>query len=143
MMINNLQVLSTYVHDQDFKYILNKLKESYVDQANILEKELNKFSIKSPEPNTADVISLGASEVASDKFIARVVYSLMQLLLGKCMKIIKEIIYKDNIRQLLIKITKDEILRFFNFVKYMRTKGWLENPPLYPNIKGNDIVAAN
>lgn len=143
IMINNIQILLTYTHDLDFKYVLKKIKNSYTNQVSILEKELDKYSLKSPEPNRRDVISLSQSEIVNDKFIARNVYSFMQLALSKCMKVIREIIYNDNIREILLNITKEETINFFDFIKYMKSKGWIENPPLYPNIKGNEIVGAN
>ncbi|MFY9394080.1 MAG: DUF3231 family protein [Halanaerobiales bacterium] len=143
LMINNLQFLSSFVHDKDFKYIINKLKDSYIEQANLVEKELKRFSIKSPEPNKTDVVSTGITEIASDKQIARLIHNLMKLLLSKCMKIIKEIVYNDNLREIFISITKDEVMKLYNYVKYLKLKGWIEDPPLYPNVKGKEIIAAN
>jgi len=143
VLINNIQLLSNFTHDLDFKYVLGKLKKSYEKQANILEKELNKYSIKSPEPNKTNIKASGNSEVLTDKEIARTIYSLTQLAVGKCMKTINSTIFNDDLREILIKITKEEINKFFDFVKYIKTKGWIENPPLYPDVKANDIVAAN
>ena len=143
LMINNLQFLSAFAHDKDFKYILKRLEDSYKQQVNVLEKELSKFSIKSPEPSKTDVPASGIPEIASDKQIARLIHNLMKLLLSKCMKIINEIIYNDNLREILISLTKEEVAKFFNFVKYMKVKGWIENPPLYPDVRGKEIVAAN
>lgn len=143
LMINNLQFLSAFVHDKDFKYIIKRLEDSYNQQVNVLEKELSKFSIKSPEPSKTDVPASGIPEIASDKQIALLIHNLMKLLLSKCMKIISEIIYNDNLREILISLTKEEVAKFFNFVKYMKVKGWIENPPLYPDVRGKEIVAAN
>lgn len=143
LMINNLQFLSTFVHDKDFKYIIKRLEDSYSEQVMLLEKELSKFSLKSPEPSKTDVPAAGIPEIASDKQIARLIHNLMKLLMSKCMKIINEIIYNDNLREILISLTKEEVAKFFNFVRYMKVKGWIENPPLYPDARGKEIVAAN
>ena len=143
LIIDNIQILVTYTHDLDFTYILDKIKSSYEKQVDIFEKELNKYSLKSPEPSRTEVVSINKSEVMTDKFIARIVFSFLQLALSKCVKIIREIIFNDNIREILMEITREEVIKFFDFVKYMKIKGWIENPPLYPNNKSNDIVAAN
>lgn len=143
LMINNLQFLSAFVHDKDFKYIIKRLEDSYSEQVMLLEKELSKFSLKSPEPSKTDVPAAGIPEIASDKQIARLIHNLMKLLMSKCMKIINEIIYNDNLREILISLTKEEVAKFFNFVRYMKVKGWIENPPLYPDARGKEIVAAN
>lgn len=143
LMINNLQFLYAFVHDKDFKYIIKRLEDSYSEQVKLLEKELSKFSLKSPEPSKTDVPAAGIPEIASDKQIARLIHNLMKLLMSKCMKIINEIIYNDNLREILISLTKEEVAKFFNFVRYMKVKGWIENPPLYPDARGKEIVAAN
>jgi len=143
VLINNIQLVSNFTHDIDFKTVLGKLEKSYQKQAKILEKELNRYSIKSPEPSKTNIAATGNSEVLSDKELARTIYSLLQLAVGKCMKTINDTIFNDDLREILIKITKEELIKFFDFVKYIKSKGWIENPPLYPNVQGDEIVAAN
>lgn len=130
LIIETIQILSTYTHDLDFVYILNKIKNSYQKQADIFEKELNKYSIKSPAPSRTEVVSINKSEIMTDQYIARIIYSFMQLALSKCVKIIREIIYNDNIRELLMDITREEVIKLFDFVKYMKIKGWIDPPPI-------------
>ncbi|MFW6287166.1 MAG: DUF3231 family protein [bacterium] len=143
ILITNIHLFSNFAHDIDFKYKLEQIREVYQNHANLLEKQLNKYSLKSPEPNKTDIEVTVASEVITDREIARTIYSLMQLAVGKCMKTLHNATYNDDIRELFIKITIEEIDEFFKFINYIKAKDWLANPPLYPNTKSNEIVAAN
>lgn len=143
ILINNIHLFANFTHDKDFKYVLEQLKELYLKQVNILEKELNRYSIKSPEPNKKDIEASGNTELISDKEIARTIYSLMQLAIGKCMKTLHNAIFNDDIREIFIRITIEEIEQFFKFIDYIKVKGWLANPPLYPGNKIGGNVAAN
>ncbi|MFW6022224.1 MAG: DUF3231 family protein [Halanaerobiaceae bacterium] len=143
MFIENIQLFSNFVHDIDFKIFLKKLQQKYQNHVDVLEKELTRYSIKSPEPNKTDVEVIANTEIISDKQIARIIYSFAQLALNNCMKTLNNTIYNDNIREIMIKIAKDEVNIYYEVVDYFKLKGWLAFPPLYPNAKENIMVAAN
>ncbi|MEJ6951642.1 DUF3231 family protein [Natronospora cellulosivora (SeqCode)] len=143
LIVNNIIFYANYVHDIDFKYKLYKLKDSYLEEAKKLEKELKNYALKSPEPNLSNIEVPNNSELISDKEIARTIQSLIQLAVLKCVKVLDDAILNDDLRQVLLKITKDEINKYYDFVEYTKNKGWIENPPFYPHVKGNYIVTAN
>ncbi|MFW6311656.1 MAG: DUF3231 family protein [Nanoarchaeota archaeon] len=143
LIINNILMVSNYVHDLDFNYKLRRLKNSYENEAMILENLLKKYAIKSPEPNITNIEAPSNSELISDKEIARTIQSIIQLAVLKCIKVLDDSILNDDIRQTLLKITRSEIEKYFDYVRYIKAKGWIENPPLYPNVKGNTTISAN
>ncbi|WP_230869066.1 DUF3231 family protein [Iocasia frigidifontis] len=141
--LNHIQLLSNFVHDKDFKLIIDKIYKTFQKQVNQLEKELNKYSIKSPQPNKTGVSASGNSDILRDQDVAEVVYTFLQFAVSRCMKSFYDTLFNDEFRELLMKITKENVNLFFMLVDYMKPKGWLENPPLYPVTKTNEIVAAN
>lgn len=143
VIINNINFFMNFVHDIDFKKVLTDFKSSYIKQANILEQELDRYSLKSPEPSKSAIEAQTNQEVISDQEIARTIYGLVQLAVGKCVKIIYNATYNDDIREILIKITKEEVNKVDDFVDYLQLKGWIENPPLYPCNKNIGIISAN
>ncbi len=143
ILIGNLSFFANYVHDIDLKAFLKKLQKNYQNDAKILENELSKYSIKSPEPNKTDIEAIANKEIITDKQIIRTIYSLVQLALANCMKTLHNVTFNDEIRELLIQITMHDINNFFDIIDYSKLKGWLPYPPLYPNINEDKIVAAN
>ncbi|MFW6390035.1 MAG: DUF3231 family protein, partial [Halanaerobiales bacterium] len=124
VIINNINFFMNFVHDIDFKKVLTDFKSSYIKQANILEQELDRYSLKSPEPSKSAIEAQTNQEVISDQEIARTIYGLVQLAVGKCVKIIYNATYNDDIREILIKITKEEVNKVDDFVDYLQLKGW-------------------
>ncbi len=142
VMIDNILFLSGFVHDTEFKLFLSQLQDVYQKEVEAIEQELKKYSIKSPEPNKTDIEALISTEIISDKQIARNIYGFAQLALSKCLKALQVTMFNDDLRKIIIELTKLDIDTFFKLVDYLELKGWLENPPLYPNIKKNETVGA-
>lgn len=100
-LINQINLLGNYTHDVDFQLVLKYLNESFQKQAAILEKQLDKYSIKAPEPYKRDIEAIGNSEVLEDRLAAQFVYNSLQQIVSKCFLSLRDSIYNDNIRLLI------------------------------------------
>lgn len=143
-LINQINLLGNYTHDVDFQLVLKYLNEVFQKQAVILEKQLNKYSIKIPEPYKRDIEAIGNSEILEDRLAAQFIYNSLQQVVSKCFLSLRNSIYNDSIRDLLYKLAKEDINLYDKYVGFMLIKGWMEEPPLYKNLKNSDTrIAAN
>lgn len=55
LIIDHTNTLVNFIHDLEFKLILNRLVQDWSKDIKILENELNKYSVPSPIPNLSDV----------------------------------------------------------------------------------------
>ncbi len=143
-LIDQINLLGNYTHDVDFQLVLKNINEVFQKQAVMLEKQLNKYSIKAPGPYKRDIEAIGNSEVLEDRLAAQFVYNSLQHIVSKCFLSLRNSINNDGIRQLLYRITKEDINIYDRYVDFIVIKGWLEVPPLYKDLKNSDKrVASN
>jgi hypothetical protein len=143
--IDQLNLIKNFSHDQDFVHIVNKYIEAYQRESNMLEKIMGDFSIPGPPPGTRDLSAIGSSETMKDKSSAMLLYGYQKLNIGYLMTSIKDARTNDNIRKILLEFTSKALSKYDDYIKYLKLKGWANHPPLYQYIKPNvkEKVAVN
>ena len=132
--IDHLNHLGNFAHDNDFKLLLRQHIASFEKEANMLEKLLDNFSIKSPEPNIRDVNVTGNFEVVRDQETAKTLHFLLERDADLLVQALSDSTYNDQVRSFFINLTGKAFERLDNYIKYIKLKGWLETPPLYPYV---------
>jgi len=77
------------------------------------------------------------TEAFLDHFIASQALTQLQGNIDMQLRVVRSAVTNDNIRQLVIRYTKEEIDLYDKFVKYIKLKGWLGSPPIYPQNPNN------
>jgi len=130
--IDHFNLLKNFTHDKDFLIYLTRIIEGFKDEAAALEELCKDFSIPSPQPSATDQNVTGNSEVVWDQQTAEVVYRFFRLDLNILLLGLKNSYSNDDVKGILIKLVKHAMNRVDNFVMYMKTKNWVQTPPLYP-----------
>src|SRR5690554_518470 len=71
LMMDKMLIYEGFVHDPDFKAIFGLMKKPLQKNIRILEDELKRYSIRSPDRNRASAQLLGRSDAITDEYIAK------------------------------------------------------------------------
>lgn len=123
-----------FAHDPDFKALMNSFLKSLQKDINKLEKEMESYGIKGPDKNRCDIKTAITTEAIQDKYIANDMFIFLQESIEMKLRAIRTSTTNDSIRSLFISNIKRIIEQTDAFIKYLKLKGWAEEPPFYPNI---------
>jgi len=135
--MERVQIWNNFAHDPEFSLIFLKALHDYKKEINILEKELEKYAIQGPQTNRAKINSSVNSEILLDKFLAHDFFLILQEHVEMFLRACVTSTTNDSIRELFLKMLTHTVDRLSNMEKYLKLKGWLETPPLYPLIPDN------
>jgi hypothetical protein len=129
--IMTTQLYDNYAHDAEFKLILTTgLQDILERQVNKLENELNKYKLPTPQRPPKSVRFDAESGTVRDEFIFRQIFTGVQNFLDAHIRAIRITVFNDNLREMYMEFTKEEIAVFNNMCKYGKMKGWLQSPPM-------------
>ncbi|WP_028307684.1 DUF3231 family protein [Desulfitibacter alkalitolerans] len=133
--IDMAQIWGVYVHDPDLNIILQRAIDKYKKRSKDLEKELRKYSIDGPTQPRADKLAVATnSELLTDENIGKYLLLFLQEQVELLFKSIRNSTTNDAIRAMFIKFLTDIIGDLDILIKYLKLKGWIGIPPIYPNI---------
>lgn len=135
--VNYLNLMNNFVHDLDFKSIMNGHLLQYEKEIKLLENLAEQFSIKGPRPNTHKIKMKGNMEIIRDRELAWSAYRILSAELGTMMKILRDTTTNDSVRDQFMEILYKLIDMIFDFLDYLTLKGWMSPPPLYPYVPDN------
>jgi spore coat protein CotF len=120
-----------FVHDLDFKALLNQGAKTMQKQVQGLEEELQRFGIATP--NRPPAVYKGNQDKTSfqDKYVFRSLFIGIQWAGVLHANAFKNSTTNDRIRRMFKKMLFDEIKMVKQVSKYGKLKGWLEMPPEY------------
>ena len=132
-----------FVHDREFDIVLNTLLKHYEKQANLLEKEGEKFKIEVPKRPAYKIKTSARVDVISDTYIFRNIYNSVVAQLFSLMTAYRSTTTNDRIRAILGEDLKQHIKDFELLYKYGKLKGWQEDPPAFKTAKpvGNEPLS--
>ncbi len=133
-MINQMQIWEVYAHDPDLKLIIGRRLEKLKNQFESLEGELKKYSISGPRRPIQGMNIAGNSEIILDEDLAESFLIWLQESVELLFRAFRTSTSNDAIRALFVKFLTDAIDELDILIKYMKLKGWVEIPPMYPNI---------
>ncbi|MBS4025672.1 MAG: DUF3231 family protein [Clostridia bacterium] len=123
-----------YAHDPELKIIIKNKMSKLKIEAKALEKELKKYSINGPKQPRADMKSSSNSEILTDENLGRYLLLSTQEEIELLFKSIRNSTTNDALRALFIKFLTGAIDDLDSLIKYLKIKGWIGIPPMYPNI---------
>ncbi len=129
--IRTTEYFISSTHDRDFKAILTVGLKRLTTQTEMLEKELQYFGIPLPKKPAQVTLTLKYTEVLDDDYVYRIMINALQGAAILHAQSFKECIVNDRVRDIFKHLLKDEINFIDNFVKFGKTKGWLNPVPKY------------
>lgn len=118
-----------YVHDKEFKQILNLGNEELKNQIELLENKALEFEIPLPTKPPATTNIPADPEIIEDKYL----YSLIIKGIRDSVKLhigaITESLRNDSIRDMFKQLLKKEVTLYTNLIKYGKLKGWTTMQP--------------
>ncbi|GAB6136885.1 DUF3231 family protein [Halanaerobaculum tunisiense] len=135
--IEKLELWEQFVHDQDLKLILQTFAKSFKKNVKTLENLLKEHSIRGPEKGRAASNWPENQEPFRDEMIALDTLFYMQEHIENMLQTSRTTITNDRIRKIISKMLIKTIKEINPLYKYLKLKGWLDNPPLYSNTPEN------
>jgi len=131
--IKQLHIFQNFIHDTDFNFLLKQsLYKTFEKQINQLEETINVYKIPLPRRPPKTIRTPNNTEALTDKFIATLIVTLLQENIDLQIRAIKSSVTNDNIRELFRKFLHSDLEVYDKAVKYVKIKGWIEEPPIYP-----------
>lgn len=143
--IDHFQVLKNFIFDKKFQAYVEKILQEYQQELAKLNRRLNKFSIVGPDPSPNDQTVQVRTDILNDQGIAEVLYRFMRLDVNLLMLGMKETPTNEEIFDFGRELAEAAIYRIDDFIKYMKSNGWLYLPPEYRHTRPNvsDKAAVN
>ncbi|WP_366923791.1 DUF3231 family protein [Metallumcola ferriviriculae] len=135
--LERVGVWGNFVHDKELLRYLDLYISSTKEFTKILEQNLEKYGLKGPDSHTFAVRTKINSDIIRDQLIAFDMFTLMQEFIEMLLTAIVSSTTNDELRALYIKQAKIDIDRISLIVKYLKVKGWLGIPPIYPLVPTN------
>ncbi len=129
--IKTTEVSFSFAYDGDFKATLNGGLKTLKNQANTLEKELDRFGIPLPKRSGTVSASPSNTDILSDDHLYRTMLIGLRAAGMLHAQTIKESTFNDRVRSIFKKMLVDEIMYTDNYYKFGKLKGWLNQAPLY------------
>jgi spore coat protein CotF len=120
-----------FVHDLDFKMILDKGSKRMEKQIALLENELEYFGLPTPKKPPAVVKTNQDKTIFQDESIYKTLYIGLQWAGVLHANAFTQCVTNDRIRNIFKNLLYDEIKMVKQMSKYGKLKGWLEMPPEY------------
>lgn len=143
--LNQMRIIDNFVHDHDFKFLIERIMKSYQNEANELLQLMTQYNVPGLTPPTEGRHVIGNSQVITDRSIAHALLLFMQADITVFLEMIRGATTNDDIMAKFIKMADEAFEKLSNFIIYLKFKGWVDLPPLYPYIPEhlNEKVAAN
>jgi len=130
-----IQLWENYAHDLDLKHFLASVRRSMKKNMTLLEKQIEKYNIPGPEGHIRDVRYSINSEVLRDEYIAVDTFTFIQESIEMLLQAIRSCVTNDDIRHIFTGILREAVEATDFYMRYLRLKGWMKQPPLYPNVR--------
>jgi len=98
------------------------------------ENKAKTYSLKGPDHNKSFIKTPVNPSIVTDQYIANNYFLYLQEHIGNLAQTFRSSMTNDSFRQVIHKIALKTIAEEDALVKYMKIKGWLETPPMYPNL---------
>lgn len=131
--IEQLNFWENVAHDLDLRVILEVFKNDMYKDAGVLEKMMRKFSVKGIDTPPKGVHTATNTEVIYDELIAKQLFIQEQEYVEMFLRAIRTSTTNDDVRQQFTNEVMSGIKRLDRIIKYLKLKGWINQPPLYPN----------
>ncbi len=121
----------SFVHDREFRLILQQGGKTLEKQANTLEGEALQYEVPLPKLPASSISASVDPEMIEDRFIYLMIFDGIQNALDLHIRAMIETIRNDQLRRLFYDLLKTELGIHENFLKYGKMKGWTKPMPIY------------
>lgn len=132
--IELMQIHLKYIHDQTLKILLEAVLQGVKSNVATIKGFMKQYGIKSGDNPPKGVHVQGNSEAISDELIAQTLLIFTQEHIEMLLRAIRTANTSDSIRKVFIQMNLQAIKRMDKTIKFLKLKGWLNQPPLYQNI---------
>lgn len=129
--IELIGLFSSFIHDSEFKAIMQHGVYVYTKQAKNLEKLALKLNIPLPNMPSLPVTTPIDPETLTDRFMYRTLLNWELASLATHVQALIETIRNDALRKLWTSLLSSELDFYDKFLKYGKMKGWARIVPLY------------
>lgn len=135
--LEKIHVFRNFAHDKELNKFMKHLGEVHTEIVSLLEAKCKEFSITGPEQGVIDVNTSINTEIIRDEFIAQDCLIRQQEVTEMLLRNIRTTTTNDSLRELYIRINKINIRLIDEMIDFMKSKGWMNVPLLYPHIPEN------
>jgi spore coat protein CotF len=134
VVLDRLMMWEQCAKDVDLKVIIQLLQRSIQENINLLENQMFKYSVKSPDQNKSGVNFPGSSQIITDQVIAGDILVYQQEHIENLLRAFTTSITNDKVREFFRRLTVKTIDHTEKLIQYLKLKGWIETPPLYKHV---------
>ncbi|NLN07698.1 MAG: DUF3231 family protein [Firmicutes bacterium] len=131
MTLDRLLFRKLFAKDLDLKYILKKTEQEIEDNIAILQKQMKKYNIISPNKNRAAVANHADEELMSDEAIAMVILLYQQEHVENLLISVYGTVTNDKLRKIFIDMLVRTMKSTDDLMKHVALRGWIGVPPAY------------
>lgn len=139
--IERFQLLQNLAHDKDLKALLGVYLRELNQNKEILEGLMQKYSVKGPDQNRPMMRIPVNVETVTDEIIALDAMKYVQEHMESLLRSQSTSDTNEEIRSALARMLKKTVNEADAVYKYMKLKGWLDNPPMYRNVPASTTEA--
>jgi len=133
-LIDKMLIWHNYTHDKDFKILMGHVVDRTRKAAKSLETELKRYGLPAADKPRAGVKTSANSEVITDQELGKSILTMVQELLELILRAVRTATTNDNVRALFVKQVSGVIEDLNKLILYTKAKGWIAQPPMYPNV---------
>ncbi len=126
-----IQIFKNFVHDIDWKIILNKFLNHFEKQIAILEQLGDKFQIIMPKKPPLDIKFATSINEITDEYIYKKIFHDLVAELMSLIHAVRSSSTNDNLRAIVIKDLLTHFEDFDILYRFGKLKGWEETYPVY------------
>ena len=131
--IEQIRLFQNYIHDQDFSFLIKHTFYHMIQkQINELEHTMSYYQLSLPRRPPQSVRTQGNTEAYTDHFLAALFFTQIQEHIAMLLKALRTSVTSEHLRNITGAYLFEELTLYDNAIKYLKLKGWLAAPPLYP-----------
>lgn len=132
--IEQHELWGNFAHDVDLGVLLGRYKSHALEIAKSLEALCKQFSVKTADGPRRGMNASANAEVIYDEQIALWLLTMDQEALEMIFSALHTSVADDTLRDEFGKEVRWHIESLDGMIKFLRLKGWVSQPPLYPNV---------
>ncbi|NLK00936.1 MAG: DUF3231 family protein [Clostridia bacterium] len=132
--VDRLNIWYHHAHDPDLKYMVGKQLEESRNCFKQLESKLKTHGIAGSRKPRASVNPSATSESLLDEDIGKFMLVELQEETELILRCIRTSTTNDEIRRMFIEMMGRSMKDLDTLIKYLKAKGWISQPPIYPNV---------
>ncbi len=129
-----LKMLRVYAHDPDLKIKLDDTISDISGRSKKVENIMSHFRIRTPDSPRKEVPTLVNSQPIPDELIGKYLLLIAQERIEMKVRCLRNAQHVDKVREFFIYLVNEDIKNLNSIIKYLKLKGWIEQPILVQNI---------